>query len=148
MNFIFLRFMEVWTQRAPCKVNVTPVTPFGRHLFCTWSVEFILPWTSEKWNLFLKWWLMTNLLSSEVVYIDEKQYDTLLRCPRLWQLAPSRSMDPEAPYLWTESRPCWSHTGKVSCIYQLVYHQKNLRNYLGENSTKFLAKVNLPKSEL
>ena len=22
MNFIFLRFMEVWTQRVPCKVNV------------------------------------------------------------------------------------------------------------------------------
>ena len=24
MNFIFLQFMEVWTQRVPCKVNVTP----------------------------------------------------------------------------------------------------------------------------
>ena len=52
MNFIFLRFTEVWKQRVPCKLNVTP---FGHHLFCTWSVVFILPWTSEKWNLFLKW---------------------------------------------------------------------------------------------
>ena len=40
--------MEVWTQR----VNVIP---FGRHLLCTWPIAFILPWTSEKWNLFLKW---------------------------------------------------------------------------------------------
>ena len=24
MNFIFLRFIEVWTQRVPCKVNVAP----------------------------------------------------------------------------------------------------------------------------
>ena len=31
-EFIFLRFMEVWTQRVPCKVNVTPfgVTYFAR----------------------------------------------------------------------------------------------------------------------
>ena len=24
MNFIFQRFIEVWTQRVSCKVNVTP----------------------------------------------------------------------------------------------------------------------------
>ena len=28
---------------------------FGHHLLCTWPVAFILPWTSEKWNLFCKW---------------------------------------------------------------------------------------------
>ena len=33
MNFIFLRFMEVWTQLLPCKVNVTP---FGGHLL--WQI--------------------------------------------------------------------------------------------------------------
>ena len=27
---------------------------FERHLLCTWPFAFILPWTSQKWNLFLK----------------------------------------------------------------------------------------------
>ena len=49
--------MEVWTQRVPYKVNLMP---FGRHLLCTWPVAFILPWTSEKWNLFLKWFCITG----------------------------------------------------------------------------------------
>ena len=44
--------MEVWTQWVLCKVNVTP---FGHHLLCTCPIAFILPWPSEKWNLFLKW---------------------------------------------------------------------------------------------
>ena len=29
MNLIFLRFIEVWMQRFPCKVNATPVTYFA-----------------------------------------------------------------------------------------------------------------------
>ena len=66
MNFIFLRVIEVWTQWAraklvtpsrvmevwtqwfPCKVNMTPLS---LHM----PIAFILPWPSEKWNLFLKY---------------------------------------------------------------------------------------------
>ena len=36
---------------GPVEVNVSP---FVRHLLCTWPFAFILPWTAEKWNLFLK----------------------------------------------------------------------------------------------
>lgn len=60
LNFIFMRFMEVWMQRVPCKVNMRP---FGRHLLCTWPVAFILPWTLEKWNLFLKYKFAVVILS-------------------------------------------------------------------------------------
>ena len=59
----FLRFMEVWTQWVPCKVNVTPFRChllFGRHLLSMWPIAFILPWTSEKWNLFLKWYMLED----------------------------------------------------------------------------------------
>ena len=45
MNFIFLRFMEVWTKRVPCT--------FRRHLLYTWPVAFIRPWTSENEIYFL-----------------------------------------------------------------------------------------------
>ena len=48
----FLMFIKVWTQWVPCKVNLTP---FNRYLLCAGSIAFIIPWTSEKWNLFLKY---------------------------------------------------------------------------------------------
>ena len=62
VNFIFLTFIEVWTQWVPCKVNMMP---FGHHLLCMGPIAFIqlcmgpiafiLQWMSEKWNLFLKY---------------------------------------------------------------------------------------------
>ena len=62
MNFIFLFFIEVWMQSVPCKVNVMPEgasltlheTQKERHILCTIPIVFILWWTTEKWNLFLK----------------------------------------------------------------------------------------------
>ena len=36
MNFIFLKFMKVWTQRVPCKVNGMP---FGRQLHARGSLR-------------------------------------------------------------------------------------------------------------
>ena len=50
-----MRFMEIWTQRVPCKVNVTPggSCKYKRNgsrakLHGTRCVQ--LSWTSEKWN--------------------------------------------------------------------------------------------------
>ena len=45
----FLTDIQFW----PVMMYKMVVRCFGRKLLCTWPVAFILPWTSEKWNLFL-----------------------------------------------------------------------------------------------
>ena len=68
MNFIFLRVMEEWTQWVPCKDNVC-------HLLCTCPIAFILPWLSEKWNLFLKCFVKYVILFARV-FVLQKPYWT------------------------------------------------------------------------
>ena len=61
-RWISFFFTEVWMQWFLCKVNVMPEgasltlheTQKGCHLLCTIPIAFILRWTTEKWNLFLK----------------------------------------------------------------------------------------------
>ena len=51
-KFNFWRFMESWILRVSCKVNVKH---FGLHLLCTRPEVFMIPWTFQKLNLFLKY---------------------------------------------------------------------------------------------
>ena len=44
--------MESWILRVSCKVNVKP---FGLHLLCKRPELFMIPWTIQKSNSFLKW---------------------------------------------------------------------------------------------
>ena len=74
MDFIFLRFIEVWTQGVPCKVNVTPY--FARDPLRSYFYEpqkneiyFLNKWTSDPCQSVLGFSLMAQFTCTTVLIL-------------------------------------------------------------------------------
>ena len=102
-------FMESWILRVYCKVNMKP---FGLHLLCTRPKIFMIPWTFQKLNSFLKLLhLWHNLLSIGigVVYATFPIQLALCVMIYIWVTFFSQIL------IFSRVEPTLSNTDKVSC---------------------------------